>query len=124
GRARLRAWPENACARRPTVVPSAQRDSLDLLVRIDAPELILHHPPVEARSGDPTPAPGTALHRSQHAGLELRQNRGIAVALIVQRNELILVLRRYQRGALAGQEGVIDPPLRAFPVANPPPVVG
>src|SRR5262249_31981068 len=62
----------------------------DLLVRIDAPELLLHDPPVEARPGNAAPASGAAFDRGEHARLQPRDHRGAAVTLVIERHQLFL----------------------------------
>src|SRR5262245_3799163 len=92
---------------------------LDLLVWIDAPQLLLRHPTIEAGADDAAPAAATALDLGQHTGLQLRGKAAVAVVLVVQRHQLVLVLRADHRGAPAREKRVVDPALRAFPVANP-----
>ena len=96
-----------------------------LLVRIDAPEPLLHDPAVEAGAGDLAPAAGAALDRRHDARLQARRPSRLAiVGGVVERDQLVLGLGGHQRRAPAGQQRMIDPALRAFPIADAPPVVG
>src|SRR5262245_12368846 len=102
---------------------SARSRLLDLLARIDAPEPLLRYPAVEARPADAAPRSGAALHRAEYAGLQPGDHIRACIRLGLQRDQRVLLLGLYQRGAAAGQHRVIDPALRAFPVANAAPVL-
>src|SRR5262245_37148424 len=54
---------------------------LDLLARIDAPEPLLCHPAIETSAEDAAPRSGAALHRAEHAALQLRDHLGACVRL-------------------------------------------
>src|SRR5207248_4719781 len=95
------------------------------LVWIDAPQARLLDPAVEAFADETAPAILAALHRGEHAVLELRSHGTCGIRFVVQRQQFILGLGlwRNQRGAPAGQEGVVDPALGALPVADAAPIL-
>ena len=63
------------------------------------------------------------LHRGEHARLQARHQGALRIGLVVERHQLVRLLRRHQRGAPAGQQRVIDPALGPLPIADAAPIV-
>src|SRR5580692_5450561 len=101
----------------------ARRLSLDLLVRINAPQLVLLDPAVKAVAGDLAPFAGAVLDRAQHADLQLCRHRAFGVGFGVDRRQVGLRFQLHGRGALARQQRVIDPAFGAVGIADAPPVL-
>ena len=99
-------------------------DLLDLLVRVDAPQALLLDPAVEALAGDAAPAVRCSASRCRGRRLQLRDDAPRPrPAWRAARTARPCPRRRDQRGAPAGQQRVVDPALRAFAVADAPPVL-
>src|SRR5690348_12271877 len=102
-------------------VNSSLRPSVEFLVGVDAPELLLLDPAVEAFARDVAPGAVAFLHRAGDAGLQLGDDGGLRVAGLAQQREFFLA--HDHAGAPAGEEGVVDPALGPFAVADAPPVL-
>src|SRR5260370_2890544 len=94
----------------------------DLLVRIDAPELLLNNPAVEARSVNTTPAARATLDSREHTRLQSGDHSGVAVALVVKVHEFFLVLGGDDHWTPPCQNRALYPSPAAFPTATPPPL--
>src|SRR3954467_2024600 len=97
----------------------------DLLARIDAPQAWLFDPTVEAFADEAAPPVLAALHGREHAMLHFRHDGACRIGLVAQFEQFIFLLRlrRDQRRPLTGQQRMIDPPFRPFPVADATPVL-
>src|ERR1700730_13362369 len=69
---------DHPLSRMMTVIRGRRR-SLDLLVRINAPQLVLLDPAVKAVAGDLAPFSGAVFDRAQHADLQLRRHCAFGV---------------------------------------------
>src|SRR5580704_18039713 len=99
------------------------KTSFDLLVRINAPQLVLLDPAVKNVAGDLAPFAGAVFDRAQHADLQLRRDRALSVGFGIDRRQVGLRFQLHGRGALARQQRVIDPALAAVGIADAAPVL-
>src|ERR1700694_3007404 len=99
--------------------------SVDLLLRVHAPQPVLLDPAVEPDADDAAPAAGAPFYRSQHAGLQPCDHGSPRRGPAVQRHELVrrLGARLDESGATARQQRMVDPPFGSLPVTDAPPVL-
>ena len=77
--------------------PGNRDESLDLLVRINAPQLVLLDPAVKTVAGDLAPFAGAVFDRAQHADLQLRRHRALGVGLGIDRRQVGLRFQLHGR---------------------------
>src|SRR5664279_3627691 len=97
--------------------------SIHLLVRIGAPQPLLADPAVEILTHKLAPGAVAGFELAEHAGLQAGGLRGFGIRALIKRHQIVLQGRHHHRGTPAGQQRVVDPSFRPFPVADAPPVL-
>src|SRR5215471_17083529 len=100
--------------------------SVDGLVGVDAPQSFLLDPTVEAFANDAAPGATAAPHCTEHTRLQSRCEITVRIGTFVDWNELArgFDFGRDQRGPPTGQQRMVHPPFRPFPIADPAPIFG
>src|SRR5665647_585664 len=101
----------------------AMTGSIHLLVRIGSPQPVLADPAVEILTHKLAPGAVAGFELAEHAGLQAGGLRGFGSRALIKRHQIVLQGRHHHRGALAGQQRVVDPAFCPLPVADAPPVL-